>query len=561
MTRATAGVASAVTVRDLGCTYAGATRPGLDGLTCELPAGGLAVVMGATGAGKSTLARCLTRLVPCFLPADLRGEIRLLGQPIDGARVGALAGTIGMVFQDFEAQLFSTDVTQEIVFGLEHTGVAPVSIPERVAGALSAVGLSGFEGRDPTTLSGGEKQRLAIAGLLALRPPIMVLDEPTTDLDPTGRAEVFDVLGRLRAEGLSLVVIEHDTAAAVDADLLVLLRDGRIAASGPPPKLLADVDACLAAGVRPPDICRVFAALGLTEPPLEVASAAGRLRARGLVPAPVEPAPAPAAGPAIIEIRGLGHRYPDGRRALADVSLTIGRREFIALVGPNGSGKTTLAKHLNGLLAPTEGRVMLEGHDVADLPLETLAQRVGYVFQDPDHQLFAASVAEEVAFGPRNVGLPAAEVEARVAEALAAVELHERDADPFLLDKGARQRLAVAAILALRPDVLVLDEPTTGLDFREQERMLDLLDRLHAAGRTVIIITHTPWVIAEHARRVVLLKGGRVRYDGPLRPFFADDELAAEAAFRPPEVTRLGRLLGCTPLSVAELVAWIGRGA
>ncbi|TMA37927.1 MAG: energy-coupling factor ABC transporter ATP-binding protein [Deltaproteobacteria bacterium] len=562
MTRATAGVASAVTVRDLGCTYAGATRPALDGLTCELPAGGLAVVMGATGAGKSTLARCLTRLVPCFLPADLRGEIRLLGQPIDGARVGALAGTIGMVFQDFEAQLFSTDVTQEIVFGLEHTGVAPDQIPERVTRALAAVGLAGFEGRDPTTLSGGEKQRLAIAGLLALRPPIMVLDEPTTDLDPTGRAEVFDVLGRLRAEGLSLVLIEHDTAAAAAADLLVLLRDGRIAASGAPARLLADVDACLAAGVRPPDVCRVFAMLGLVEPPLDVTAAAERLRARGLVPrVSDEPVSRPAAGSAIIEMRGLGHRYPDGRRALADVSLSIGRGEFIALVGPNGSGKTTLAKHLNGLLAPTEGRVTLEGRDVAGLPLETLAQRVGYVFQDPDHQLFAATVAEEVAFGPQNVGLPAAEVEARVAEALAAVELRERDADPFLLDKGARQRLAVAAILALRPDVLVLDEPTTGLDFREQERMLDLLDRLHAAGRTVIIITHTPWVIAEHARRVVLLKGGRIRYDGPLRPFFADEGLAAEAAFRPPEVTRLGRLLGCTPLSVAELVAWIGRGA
>jgi len=467
-----------------------------------------------------------------------------------------------MVFQDFEAQLFSTDVTQEIVFGLEHTGVAPGSMPERVTGALAAVGLAGFEGRDPTTLSGGEKQRLAIAGLLALRPPIMVLDEPTTDLDPTGRVEVFDVLGRLRAEGLSLVVIDHDAAAAVDADLLVLLREGRIAASGPPPRLLADVDACLAAGVRPPDVCRVFATLGLAEPPLDLVAAAERLRARGLVPmAPDEPARGPAAGPPIIEIRGVGHRYPDGRRALADVSLAVGRGEFIALVGPNGSGKTTLAKHLNGLLAPTEGRVTLEGHDVAGLPLETLAQRVGYVFQDPDHQLFAATVAEEVAFGPRNVGLPADEVEERVREALAAVELHERDADPFLLDKGARQRLAVAAILALRPDVLVLDEPTTGLDFREQERMLGLLERLHAAGRTIIIITHTPWVIAEHARRVVLLKDGRVRYDGPLRPFFADEELAAEAAFRPPEVTRLGRLLGCTPLSVAELVAWIGRGA
>jgi len=556
------GPAAAIAVRDLGCTYAGAARPALDGVTCEVPAGALAVVMGATGAGKSTLARCLTRLVPCFLPAELRGEIRLLGHAIDGARVGELAGTIGMVFQDFEAQLFSTDVTQEMVFALEHTGVAPASMPGRVTRALAAVGLAGFEGRDPTTLSGGEKQRLAIAGLLALRPPIMVLDEPTTDLDPTGRAEVFDVLGRLRAERLSLLVIEHDTAAAAEADLLVLLRDGRILASGPPAALLADVEACAAAGVRPPDVSRVFAALGLPSPPLDVVAAADQLRARGFVPiAPVEPPPPAPPGPALIAVRGLGHRYPDGRRALAGVNLTIGRGEFVALAGPNGSGKTTLAKHLNGLLAPTEGRVTLDGRDVADLPLETLAQRVGYVFQDPDHQLFAATVADEVAFGPRNLGLAAAEVEARVTEALAAVELHERDADPFLLDKGARQRLAVASILALRPDVLILDEPTTGLDFQEQQRMLGLLDRLHAAGRTIIIITHTPWVIAEHARRVVLLQGGQLRYDGALRPFFADERLAAEAAFRPPEVTHLGRLLGCTPLTVAELVTWLGRGA
>ena len=550
---------SAIAVQDLGCTYAGATRAALDGVTCLVPAGALAVVMGATGAGKSTLARCLTRLVPCFLPAVLRGEVRLLGQPIDGARVGELAGTIGMVFQDFEAQLFSTDVTQEMVFGLGHTGVAPALMPERVAQALAAVGLSGFEGRDPTTLSGGEKQRLAIAGLLALCPPIMVLDEPTTDLDPGGRAEVFDLLGRLRADGLSLLLIEHDTAAAADADLLVLLREGRVVASGPPAALLADVEACLAAGVRPPDVCRVFAALGLAEPPpLDLTAAAARLRERGLVPrAALEPGAEAPAGHAVIEVRGLGHCYADGRRALADVSLTIGRGEFIALVGPNGSGKTTFAKHLNGLLAPTEGRVTLEGRDVAALPLETLAQRVGYVFQDPDHQLFAATVAEEVAFGPRNLGVPAAEVEARVAEALAAVDLADRDTDPFLLDKGARQRLAVASILALGPDVLVLDEPTTGLDHREQLRMLALLGRLHAAGRTIVIITHTPWVIAEHTQRVVLLAAGRLRYDGAVRGFFADPALVAAAAFRAPEVTRLGQHLGCTPLSVDELIGWM----
>src|SRR5205807_2590416 len=183
----------------LRCAYPGTTRPALADLDLELAQGALAVVMGATGAGKSTLARCLTRLVPCFVPAEVTGDIRLLGEPIHERRVGELAGTIGMVFQDFEAQLFSTDVTQEVVFGLEHTAVPPAEMPERIARALATVGLAGFEGRDPTTLSGGEKQRLAIAGLLALRPPVMVLDEPTTDLDPAGRAEVLRTLAGLRA--------------------------------------------------------------------------------------------------------------------------------------------------------------------------------------------------------------------------------------------------------------------------------------------------------------------------------------------------------------------------
>jgi energy-coupling factor transport system ATP-binding protein len=304
----------------------------------------------------------------------------------------------------------------------------------------------------------------------------------------------------------------------------------------------------------------VFSALGLSDPPLDVDAAAARLRAHGLVPSPPVPGAPPRADRVpVIEVRDLHHTYPDGREAVAGIGFTIRPGECVALIGRNGSGKTTVAKHLNGLLAPTAGHVLLDGRPVADLPLEQLAQRVGYVFQDPDHQLFAATVAEEVAFGPRNVGLPAGAVEERVREALAAVGLTERDADPFLLDKGVRQRLAVAAILALRPDVLVLDEPTTGLDFPEQERMLALLARLRADGRTIVIITHTPWLIAEHTERVLLLAQGRLRFDGPVRDFFADDALVAAAAFRPPDVTTLGRRLGCTPLSVEELVAWLRR--
>ena len=549
--------AGGVTVRGLGCTYEGAEHPALASVDCDVPPGSLTVVMGATGAGKTTLARCLTNIVPCFLPGDRTGEVLLQGESIAGRRVGELAGHIGMVFQDFEAQLFSSDVTQEIVFGLEHTGVAPAEMPTRVRDALATVGLPGFEGRDPGTLSGGEKQRLSIAGLLALRPPILVLDEPTTDLDPIGRAEVFAVLAGLRRERLAILLIEHDVGAAVAADHLMLLREGRVVASGPPHAVLADASGCAAAGVRPHDVCRVFAALDLRDPPLDVGEAATRLRAAGFVPVAPPEEPAPRRARAILQVEDLGHRFADGRDVLADVGFTIGRGELVALIGRNGSGKTTLARLLNGLLRATSGRVLLDGGDIATLALEDVAQRVGYVFQDPDHQLFAASVTEEVAFGPRNLGLPADEVARRVNEALDAVGLEARDADPFLLDKGARQRLAVAAVLALHPDVLVLDEPTTGLDWPEQRRMLDLLRTVQRAGRTVIVITHTPWVIAEYAERVLLLAGGRLRYDGPVRGFFADPARVAEAAFQAPDVTRLGQALGCTPLSVEELLSWM----
>jgi energy-coupling factor transport system ATP-binding protein len=554
-----APVTPAVETVDLCCRYPGADRPALDRVALALAPGTVTLVMGATGAGKSTLARCLARLVPCFAPAQVTGDVRIGGASIIGRSVGELAGLLGMVFQDFEAQLFSTDVIQEVVFGLEHTGVPPADMPARVAAALEDVGLTGFEGRDPTTLSGGEKQRLAVAGLLALRPDVLVLDEPTTDLDPVGRRDVLRVLDRVTATGCTVLLIEHDGAAIEHADATVLLQEGRVVAAGPPAAVFSDAGRCEALGVRPPDVARVFAGLGLADPPLAVEEAAERLRAAGVVVVPPPRDAPPTPRPPFLRVEGVTYQYPGGAAALTDVSLAIGRGEIVAVVGRNGSGKTTLAKHLNGILAATAGRVTVDGTELGSLPLEALAQRVGYVFQDPDHQLFAATVADEVAFGPTNVGLPPDAVAARVDAALAAVGLEARDADPFLLDKGARQRLAVAAVLALEPDVLVLDEPTTGLDHREQQRMMDLVRRLHAAGRTVVLVTHAPWIVAEHAERVLLLAEGQLRYDGPVRPFFADPALVAAASFRPPDVTRLGQALGCTPLSVPELLSWVRR--
>ena len=258
----------------------------------------------------------------------------------------------------------------------------------------------------------------------------------------------------------------------------------------------------------------------------------------------------------LVRVENVEHDYDKDRHALRGVSLSIESGELVALIGQNGSGKTTLAKHLNGLLRPTRGRVFLHGKDVQTLPLNSVASNVGYVFQNPDHQIFAATVAEEVGFGPKNFGCTEAVVKERVRNALAAVGLDGLDGeDPFLLSKGHRQRLAVASLLALQPELLVLDEPTTGLDYEEQRRMMDLLARLNREGMAIVIITHSPWVVAEYAERGVLMRRGEVIFDGPLRNLFEREQLLESARFCAPDVTRLGQRFGFTPLSVDEFVA------
>jgi len=265
-------------------------------------------------------------------------------------------------------------------------------------------------------------------------------------------------------------------------------------------------------------------------------------------------------GSLLAEAEQLYFSYPLGPRVLDAINFRIRPGEFVAIVGQNGSGKTTLAKHLVGLLKPTEGRVLLEGRDCATLrPAET-AHKAGYVFQNPDHQIFAATVEAEVAFGPRNFGLSAEESERRVAEVLHAVNLEDaRERDPFLLSKGERQRLAVASVLALRPRLLILDEPTTGLDYREQRRMMRLVSDLNRAGIATIIITHAPWLVAEYARRVVLMRRGRILFDGPVDDFFQQDELLRQSSFRSPEVTLLARRFGIAALNPEEFASAIRK--
>jgi energy-coupling factor transport system ATP-binding protein len=325
-------------------------------------------------------------------------------------------------------------------------------------------------------------------------------------------------------------------------------------------------------GVHPPDVNRALAMLGIQAHAATLDEAEALIRSTLGIKKCAEPTPklvttsrkgvskSPNASartgglhPALAAAEGLSFSYPLGPLVLDAINLCIHPGEFLALVGQNGSGKTTLAKHLVGLLTPTVGRVLLEGRDRATLRAAETAHLAGYVFQNPDHQIFASTVEAEVAFGPRNFGLSQDEVGQRIAEVLQAVNLEDaRQRDPFLLSKGERQRLAVASVLALRPRLLILDEPTTGLDYREQRRMMNLVSSLNRSGIAIIIITHAPWLVAEYARRTVLMRRGRILFDGPVEEFFQQEELLRQSSFRPPEVTLLARRFGLQALSPEE---------
>ena len=554
-----------VQVSGLGYRYRGQKEAALRGVDLEVGEGEFVVVMGPSGAGKSTLCVSLNGLIPHFFRGRMEGEVKIRGHSTRDSKVGEFTREVGLVFQDFEAQLFSTNVELEVAFGPENFQVEHEEMVRCVRNALEWVRLEGFEGRQPATLSGGQKQRLAIASVLAMEPRILCLDEPTTDLDPTGKLGVFEVAEKLRdRDDVTLVVVEHETEETLDADRIVVLKDGVVVRDGSAREVLRDVELLEGAGVMPLQVARFFYELGLGEQlPLTPEEGIEEFRRRGLevslerheelVEADREREES--YGEPIIQVEGLTYRYPNGVVALQGVDLTVRQGEFLAVLGQNGSGKTTLVKHFNGLLKPTEGVVKIGGVETVKQGIRRLGQTVGYVFQNPDHQIFSDTVFDEVAFGPKIREMEENEIENRVSEALAAVGLEGRGGeDPFTLTKGERQRVAVASVLAVRPEVLILDEPTTGLDYAEQKRMMELVERLNEEGSTIIVVTHTMWVVAEYAHRSVVVRDGQVTLRGTVREVFAEEEELRDASLRPPHIVSFSNSLEVPVLSVEEML-------
>ncbi len=547
--------------------YRGANEPALSEITCHIRAGELVGLLGRSGAGRSTLASTLNGTIPHLVRGDLRGQVHIGGQDIRAQRPRDLADRVGFVFQDFEAQLFSTNVALEVAFGPENLGVPREEISRRVDRYLRLVRLEALRRKAPAGLSGGQKQRLALASVLALEPQVLVLDEPTSDLDPAGRADLWDAVRDLRRErALTLVIIDPETDEMGWVDRFIVLDRGRIALSGTPSELRRATGTLEGLGVKGFTLARLASAIGLQEEWQDADQAATAIRTAGWrvkedAAETMRRADAKQAnGEVLLEVEDLTHRYPDGTEALSGVSCAIRRGEFVAILGQNGSGKTTLVKHLNGILTPTAGDIRLSGQSLRGQPLTRLSRLVGLVFQNPDHQIFAERIRDEVAFGPRLQGLAEGEIARRVDEALEAVDLAGAgDLDPFVLTKGSRQRVAVASTLATKPEVIILDEPTTGLDHRELEGMMALIQRLNQAGHTILIITHAMAVAAAYARRGILMRNGRIVRDGTAREIFSDESSLLELGLTPPPAVQVANRLGVPALTLDELVASLTR--
>lgn len=490
-----------IRIESVRYTYPGGSRAALDGVTVGVADSEFVLVTGSSGGGKSTLARAVCGLVPHFHGGDFEGSVRVAGFDTRSAPPRELAGVVGFVAQDPASGSVASNVEDEICFTMENLGLDPSLMRKRLEETLDVAGIAHLRGRDVDALSGGERQRVAIAAVLAAQPSILVLDEPTSQLDPGSAEEVLAVLHRLNLDlGLTIVLVEHRLDRVVQhVDRIVVLESGGIVADGAPREVLSS-------GVVSTPLTQVGRALGWDPLPLTVR--AGRTFARRVKLTTPTPRAAAAGSPVV---RAQGVRVARGGiEVLRGVDLSVSAGEIVAIAGRNGSGKTTLLRTLAGLLRRHAGRIEIAGFDPAHAPVERIASRVAYVPQNPDALLYRDTVAAEV--GDRG------HLERH---GLAALEgAHPRD-----LSAGERLRVALAAITSREPDVMLLDEPTRGLDAAAKAALVELLEDMRAFGTGILLVTHDVELIASVATRVAMLAEGAIVVDGPVRDVLGESSL------------------------------------
>ena len=562
--------------RGVSFSYDGAV-PALDGVDLNIEDGEFFCILGGNGSGKSTFAKHLNAL----LQPDA-GTVCVNGMDAsDPELVYDIRSTAGMVFQNPDDQLVATLVEDDVAFGPENLGVESAQIAQRVREALKAVGLVGFERHETHALSGGQKQRVALAGVLAMEPRVLILDEASSMLDPRGRKGLMKACRALHDRGMTIVMITHFMEEASEADRVAVFRAGRVAMLGTPEEILTRADELAQLNLDMPASCCLGMELRAKGVPVhaqvrevdmvaEIAQTYAERSGAGTVGQSSAPQSEIVGGTVsasneddvpepVIELSHVSYSYslsarerrrwrkrsavadksnkqalwgndPSSPWALRDVSLTVRRGEFLGLAGHTGSGKSTLVQHLNGLIRPQEGSVRALGLDLSNKKdAAAVKAKVGVVFQYPERQLFAETVAQDVAFGPHNLGLPQDEVDRRVESSLSRVGLDLStvgDKSPFELSGGQQRRVAFAGVLAMEPEVLVLDEPMAGLDPAARRDFLELIDRLHRDGLTVVMVSHSMDDLANCCDRIVVMNEGAVFAEGTPEQVFAHaDEL------------------------------------
>jgi energy-coupling factor transporter ATPase len=534
------------------------------GINLELKSGEYVAIIGPNGSGKTTLARLLNGLL---LPSS--GEVL-----IDGLNskvkedLKLIRQKVGMVFQNPENQIITTSVEREIAFGLENLNLPYEEIRERVEWAFSAFHLWEYKNSAPHSLSGGEKQRLAIASVLAMRPKYLILDEPTSLLDPEGR-QMFNLLvKKLVAEGkVTIINITQFPEEALLSQRLLVLDQGKILLDNTPQKVFEEGIGLKEIGLSSTRSLEIINGLkrrgmnfkkkikGIEDLIQELLSLQGvnyNLTINDKRAEPVKYSSSEILGDLQVEIEDLSFTYNHAsinpKAALREIKLSIKQGEFIGLIGPTGSGKTTLAQLLDGLLFPTSGLLRVGGLEIKEKAsyLKKIRQKVGLVFQFTEKQLFEETVYEDIAFGPRNLGLERKKSDTRVRKSLELVGL-DFDAfswrSPFSLSSGEQRRVAIAGILALEPEILILDEPTAGMDFDGIFRIKKILQELSRKGVTVVLISHNLELVAEVCKRIIYLKGGKILFDGSKAEFFRGTEELEEEKIEFPDIVKLLRSL------------------
>ncbi len=543
---------SYIKVENLKYRYPGADRLALDDISLEIEKGSFVGVVGANGAGKSTLCQAFAGLVPGFYKGAYGGKVWIDGLEAAKTPISELCRKAGLVFQNPFNQLSGAKDTvfEEIAFGLQNFGVPKEEMIRRVTNVMKMLDIDAYGDCNPFDLSGGQMQRVALAGILAMEPDVILLDEPTSQLDPAGSEEVFRAVLKLAKSGITIIMVEQKMEKLAQyCDRLLLLHEGKQIAFDTPERIFSRED-LNDYGIKAPiytEICRKFEVQ--KENGLYPVSLAETLLLRDRFPkeeqdrggmlqehtAGTEP---------VFEISRLNFHYLAGKPVIKELKLTVDARPT-AIVGQNGAGKTTLVKILKGLLKPVSGTVRYRGTDIGDKTVAMLAGEIGYVFQNPDDQIFKYHVMDEVMFGPLNIGMDKAAAEKKAKEALDMVGLLElADKNPYDLELSERKLVAIASVLAMETQVLILDEPTIAQDMYGKQTIKNVIRSMEKQGRSVIAILHDMDFVAECFERVIVMAHGTVLADGTKEAVFAQEDVLKEARIEQPYVTGLFRELG-----------------